>query len=95
MKGSSSESDCFPAEQIAYNLFAVMTIGGLFTYSKQAGELVNIEGGAALASPRSLKFISSSNMLISSFGSDEVSARESAACDDSKHTPSLALPFEG
>ena len=87
--GSSSESDCFPAELITYNLFAV-TNGKLLTYSKQAGELVNIEGGAALASPRSLKFISSSNMLISSFESGEVSAQESAACDDSERAPSLA-----
>ena len=90
MTGSSTESDCFPAEEMTYNLFAVMTTGGLLTYSKQAGELVNIEGGAALASPRSLKFISSSNMLISSFESGEVSAQESAACDDSERAPSLA-----
>jgi hypothetical protein len=74
--GSSTESDCFPAEEIAYNLFTVMTIGGLLTYSKQAGELESIEAGAALASPESLMFISSSNMLISSFESSEVREQE-------------------
>ena len=93
--GSTNETDCFPTEQITRNLFAGMTTGGLLTYSERADELEVIEGGAARVVPKSLEFISSSNMLISSFGSDEVSARESAACDDSKHTPSLALPFEG
>ena len=93
MKGSTNETDCFPTEQITRNLFAGMTTGGLLTYSEQAGALGVIRDGAAMVVqvPKSLEFISSSNMLISSFGSDEVSARESAARDGSEHTASLAL----
>ena len=72
LTASTNETDCFLEETITYNLFATETSDGLLTFSKQAGRLEELEAAGNMTSPESLTFISSSNMLVSSFRSNEV-----------------------
>jgi hypothetical protein len=84
MSGSTNSTDCFHPAPIFYNLFGTVISNGIFTFSKQETDMEMI-AEARVASPKSAKFISSTNLLVSSFGSNEVSGRrettaEAGAC---------------
>ena len=74
--GTTEIDDCFTKKSISFNLYAASSLAGeIMAFSKQANEFVKVlDDSSGLMQPESVVFISPSNMLVSSFDSNQVSA---------------------
>jgi hypothetical protein len=94
MTASANETECFAAETIAYNMFVGSNVDTLLAYSRQEEELKAMDVGYTLpVLLQSIQFTSSSNMLASSFNSNEV--RASGACECAKRKRALTAAADG
>jgi hypothetical protein len=76
--GTTVSDDCFTKESISFNLYVYLAsplAGEIMAFSKQANRFVKVlDDSSGLMQPESVVFVSPSNMLVSSFDSNQVSA---------------------